>query len=177
MPLIAALCGWSDRVTIDQLGSLGEFISSIAVVISLIYLAVQVRHNSTQMRENVKALQRNEMNETMRSYSNIRGQLMANESLADIIVRARTDFGSLSESEKERVRAYLTELVWMNYHIWKRTHDGFMDQGSWTRGQKQVIASMIVQPIGAQVWKQAKTFLEPAYVEEVEAQFGPESTA
>jgi hypothetical protein len=31
-------------VTISELGSLGEFISSIAVLVTLVYLAIQVRH-------------------------------------------------------------------------------------------------------------------------------------
>ena len=158
-------------MTIEQLGSLGEFVSSIAVVLSLIYLAIQVRHNSVQVSENVKALRRDEMNETMRAYSHIRGQLMSSDSLADIIVRARADFDSLSEAEKERVQAYITELVWMNYQIWSRVRDGYMDKGSWARGQKKVIASIVDYPVGARVWRQAKAFLEPAYIEEVEIEF------
>ena len=37
-------------MSIDQLGSIGEFVSSIAVVASLIYLAIQVRQNSRETR-------------------------------------------------------------------------------------------------------------------------------
>ena len=33
-------------MTISDLGSIGEFVSSIAVVFSLVYVAIQVRENS-----------------------------------------------------------------------------------------------------------------------------------
>jgi len=38
-------------MTLDDLGNLSEFIGAIAVVISLIYLAIQIRQNTAQMRE------------------------------------------------------------------------------------------------------------------------------
>jgi len=37
-------------VSIDQLGSIGEFVSSIAVVLSLIYVAAQIRLSSKETR-------------------------------------------------------------------------------------------------------------------------------
>ena len=37
-------------MNINDLGSIGEFVSSIAVLISLIYLAVQIRSNSKETR-------------------------------------------------------------------------------------------------------------------------------
>ena len=39
-------------MTLEDLGNLSEFIGAIAVVISLIYLAIQIRQNTAQMREN-----------------------------------------------------------------------------------------------------------------------------
>ena len=37
-------------MTLSELGSLGEFVSSIAVVVSLIYVAIQIRQNSRETR-------------------------------------------------------------------------------------------------------------------------------
>lgn len=37
-------------MTLSDLGSIGEFVSSIAVVISLIYVAIQIRQNSRETR-------------------------------------------------------------------------------------------------------------------------------
>lgn len=38
-------------MSLQDLGNLGEFIGAFAVVISLIYLAIQIRQNTKQMRE------------------------------------------------------------------------------------------------------------------------------
>ena len=40
-------------VTLNELGSLGEFISGIAVVVTLIYLAAQIRHNTRAVRSSM----------------------------------------------------------------------------------------------------------------------------
>ncbi len=38
-------------MTLEDLGNLGEFIGAFAVVISLVYLAIQIRQNTAQIRE------------------------------------------------------------------------------------------------------------------------------
>ncbi len=42
--------------TIQMLGSLGEFVGAIAVVATLVYLAIQVRHSKEAMEANTKSL-------------------------------------------------------------------------------------------------------------------------
>ena len=39
-------------MTLSDLGNIGEFISALAVVLSLLYLAVQIRQNTRQVRAN-----------------------------------------------------------------------------------------------------------------------------
>lgn len=39
-------------MTIIELGALGEFVGAIAVVVTLVYLAAQIRHNTRVMQEN-----------------------------------------------------------------------------------------------------------------------------
>jgi len=40
------------NVSLEDLGNIGELIGALAVVVSLIYLAVQIRQNTAHMREN-----------------------------------------------------------------------------------------------------------------------------
>ena len=41
-------------MTIQDLGSIGEFVASIGVIVSLVYLAVQIRQNSKQLGDSAK---------------------------------------------------------------------------------------------------------------------------
>jgi hypothetical protein len=43
-------------MTLQDLGNIGEFVAAIGVVVSLIYLAIQVRAGSRQTEENTRAL-------------------------------------------------------------------------------------------------------------------------
>ncbi len=44
--------------TIQMLGNLGEFVGAIAVVATLVYLAIQVRHSKEAMEANTKSWNR-----------------------------------------------------------------------------------------------------------------------
>ena len=43
-------------MSLEDLGNIGEFVAAVAVVISLVYLAVQIRQNTTQMSQNTLAV-------------------------------------------------------------------------------------------------------------------------
>ena len=45
-------------MSLEDLGNIGEFVAAVAVVVSLIYLAVQIRQNTRQVDVNTTALQR-----------------------------------------------------------------------------------------------------------------------
>ena len=42
-------------ISIQDLGSIGEFVSSIAVLITLVYLAIQIRLNTRQLEHHFKS--------------------------------------------------------------------------------------------------------------------------
>ncbi len=71
-----------------ELGALGEFIGSVAVLITLIYLAIQMKQTKQRLEANTTAiLGANEVNgneSTMRQLSAV----YTDESMADLIMRA-----------------------------------------------------------------------------------------
>jgi hypothetical protein len=86
-------------VTLNELGSLGEFISGIAVVVTLIYLAVQIRHNTRAVRSSMH-------------HAMIESTLRIAESVSDtadvgrIVLKADEGFDSLTKEERIRYDAY-----------------------------------------------------------------------
>ena len=44
-------------MSLEDLGNIGELISAVAVVVSLVYLASQIRQNTRQIDENTRAAQ------------------------------------------------------------------------------------------------------------------------
>jgi hypothetical protein len=87
----------------EAAGAIGEIVGAAAVVVSLVYLALQIR---TQNREARAA----SVHQVMHEYSTAISRLHEPE-LADIWVAAIEDFDSLSPSERLRFVIYLTVAV------------------------------------------------------------------
>ena len=94
-------------VTLIELGSLGEFIGAMAVVISLIYLALQVRHNTRAVRS---SMHQDMIESTLR----IAESLSDNGDVSRIVIKAEEDYDNLTREERLRFEAY-AERVFGNF--------------------------------------------------------------
>ena len=91
-------------MTIQELGSLGELIAAIATVVTLIYLATQIRHNNKALAESTSAA----LNQ---SYASINSRISSDEQFAELFVRGRKDLRSLNPVEVERFRAFIQDIL------------------------------------------------------------------
>jgi len=91
-------------VSIQDLGSLGEFASSIAVVISLIYLAIQVKAGSKELRSSQRHAISEAVNTTLIN-------IAANENNAKIFLNGINEFDSLEEHQKMMLRMNLGVFI------------------------------------------------------------------
>jgi hypothetical protein len=94
-------------VTLNELGSLGEFISGLAVVVTLIYLALQIRHNTRAVRS---SMHQDMIESTLR----IAESLSDNENVGRIVLKADEDYENLTREERIRFEAY-AERVFSNF--------------------------------------------------------------
>jgi hypothetical protein len=82
-------------MSLEDLGNVGEFVAAIAVVVSLLYLAVQIRQNTRAVRSSVFSELQSEIRQN--SFA-----LASNEDLARIWRQANEDFESLTADERIR---------------------------------------------------------------------------
>jgi len=91
-------------MSISELGSLGEVIGAIATVATLLYLALQIRANTKQARlTNWGVL--------AERYMSVYSQT-SNFELADVIIRGRNSFNSLSDAEKLAFGHYMENICY-----------------------------------------------------------------
>jgi hypothetical protein len=131
-------------MSISELGSLGEFISSIAVVVTLLFLGLQVRQSNALAR-------RNEMNAGHQQISNLRLAVATHGELAEILidgVAADTPLGAVEQARFDNV---MSEMSWSAFHIWDRARMGLLPEDEWARsaGGFQVI---LASPGGLAWW-------------------------
>jgi hypothetical protein len=82
-------------VNLDDLGNLGEFLAAVAVIGSLIFVGIQMRLNTRELR-----LQRKF--EANQEWSSFRRAIIDSSEVADIFQRGLFDPESLDEVEKLR---------------------------------------------------------------------------
>jgi hypothetical protein len=98
-------------VTIQELGSLGELIAAIATVATLIYLALQIRHNTQATRST-------SFHAISDSMNHVNVSVAQNPGLARIWLAGSADRSSLTEEER-----YQYGLVLLSYfHVFETMH-------------------------------------------------------
>jgi len=91
-------------MTIDQLGSFGELVGAIATVATLLYLAVQIRENTSWMK-------RQALESVVDRLANWSSRLRDNPEALNIYLRGYDDFNSLEEAEKRSYHFTMFEML------------------------------------------------------------------
>jgi hypothetical protein len=154
-------------MTLQDLGSLGEFVGAIAVVISLIYLAVQVRRNTQQLESNVQALLRAESSAQHEQWSNWRKMQINDPELISVWNRGLKDLQSLNDVEYTQFNMLATELFYIISNVWERQQASVAPSGAWEIGRRSA-AAFLEQPGGTAWWSKAKHFFYEHFIEEVD---------
>ena len=71
-------------MTLQDLGSLGELVGGIAVVVSVVYLAIQIRHNTRGLDQNSDLMRLSFENENRRDALLFRSAIVADPELTEI---------------------------------------------------------------------------------------------
>ena len=110
-------------MSIEQLSYLAQIVASIAVVASLIFVALQIKHNTG-------ALERNEHNSTMAQWTVIRMAIAKNRDIAELMTAGLHGERALDAADQLRLEQMLQENAWASFHIWERTQRGIFPKGT-----------------------------------------------
>jgi hypothetical protein len=111
-------------VTLNELGSLGEFTSGLAVVVTLIYLALQIRHNTRAVRS---SMHQDMVESTLR----IAESVSDNPDVGRIVLKADEDYDNLTKVEQIRFEAY-AERVFGNFEsVFYSYRNSMVEQDLW----------------------------------------------
>ena len=126
------------QATAQLMGNFGEFVGAIAVVATLGYLAVQIRHSTVQARS--EALR----NATSTWVSQQRSAF-ATEQHTDFMRRALNDYCSLTADEKGRFFGVLLGYISPFADIYDKHRSGLMDEETF-RAIEDAFANVVTSP-------------------------------
>jgi len=152
----------------DALGAIGELISAIAVVITLAYLAVQVRQSN-------KAAKSSNATSVMMNSQKIAQALMMDRGLRDIILRAIAGEVELSSSDKLAAYAWFHNVLNTGELAHMSFLHGELDQEYW-EGWLSFYRSYYQTPGMQAYWAKRKSAFTPAFRDAVESWMGESTT-
>ena len=145
----------------EAIGAVGEILGALAVVISLGYLATQIR---TQNQESKIA----SVHEILAAYRETIVSLQHGET-ASIYIKAIQDYNSLNDIERIQFVALCQSMfrVWEEaYFQWKR---GRLEDGYWN-GMNTLILDFLATPAAQEAWNVRKHAYTPEFCTWVESQ-------
>lgn len=113
-------------MNLDTLAQLGEFVGGFFVVISLVYLAYQVRQNTRSLRAENYSRVLNRMSE-------LQSRLALDAGLNHVMVVGAEDPGRLTRAERVRFSWALYELIGTAEFMYHQSRDNTLPGSVWAR--------------------------------------------
>ncbi|MBW2291889.1 MAG: hypothetical protein JRG89_21690 [Deltaproteobacteria bacterium] len=135
-------------MSIQDLGSIGEFVAALVVVVTLIILTVQMRQN-TRAVKNASALS------GVRFWSDYVALIANDTETTDIYARGAQSFGALRPEEKVRFDLLAVTFMKAAETFFRLNRDGALDPSEWESWER-TIADVIGRPGFQQWWQERK---------------------
>ena len=126
----------------QDLGSIGEMVSAIAVVISLIYLAFQIRQNTSQIDQNTEAARATAFDSSITHAMVARQAIFENEDVARIYHDGSIDPDSLSDHDRLRYRLMVHNILWSIWNLQSQARVGGLTTETW-EAQRMILVRMM----------------------------------
>jgi len=150
-------------MTLQDLSAIGEVIGSIAVVISLIYLAYQIRQSSRQMEMNSRQLEASMYHATNDSFYRWYSLLAQDAALAALWRRALTEETILSDDEAVRVNSLVSMLFLSYENNFQQLRIGAINRDTLQIARSNIL-SLMSSPVVQMWWKrQGERILTPEF--------------
>ena len=147
-------------MSIEELGSIGELIAAIATVLTLVYLAIQVRQNTRALKAS-----------TFQSISSELGQnvqpLLNTPDMAAIFAKSTTEPSALTKDERLKIQALYLAMFRQLESVFVQTELGSIDR-EFVAGAELSLLSLLNTPFCSEWWESAKPIFYQPFVSYVE---------
>jgi len=149
-------------MTIQDLGSIGELIGAVATVATLVYLAIQIRSNTTATRSGAAQA-------VHESFSNWYNMLASDESLSALVAKGLRDYESLTEAERARFVSVAMSILLNTQDAFIKWREGSLIDELWISWEF-VIMNLVKTPGGGTVWQDRKYLFGAHFRDHVETE-------
>ena len=153
-------------MSLQDLGNIGEFVAAVGVVVSLVYLAVQIRQNTRQINENTESLRITSRDEALRTFSHYREHIIRHPEIADLYLRGGRNLRDLDAVDRLRFSLLASELLFTFQGAYLRAK-GFGEPELWEY-LLGTLPPILRQPGIREWWSEAKGEFVAEFAAEIE---------
>ena len=135
---------------LDALGNIGDFVGGIAVIATLIYLAVQVRHNT-------RATRLASMQSTMLAAQNVGILPVQDRDLARVVRVGLATPDELDADEFQQFRYFLMMMLRVHEDMFVQHRAGVVDDQTWM-ARSSSLRTIFSMPGGRRVWDSSNAY-------------------
>jgi hypothetical protein len=133
-------------MNLNDLANLGQVIGALAVVISLFYVAHQIRQNTNAVRSATAQA----VHEHFASWYHL---LAGDAELSQVVVNGLRDYASLSEQEKARFIATFMAFLSYSQNAFLKWRERMLEPPLWM-GWELLIMNLVSSAGGKEFWKE-----------------------
>jgi hypothetical protein len=150
-------------MSLEDLGNVGEFVAAVAVIASLVYLAVQIRQNT-------KALKASTHQSLIDSTLSYQALTLENPEVARIRLAGNRSFSELTEEDQYRFRAAMEMMFRLFENAFVQHGRGTLDDEGWHRYAEAVRYHFAHSPGVVEWWRGRRIPFGPSFSAWVEEQ-------
>lgn len=96
----------------DALAAVAELLAALGVIVSVVYLAAQIRHGAVQVDELGRSQRLVALADVAQRFTEFRKTVAQNQELASVWLRGRKDLRDLDDAERVRFDYLAAEMFW-----------------------------------------------------------------
>jgi len=140
--------------TIQDLGAVGEFIGAIGVVITLVYLAYQIRQNTSQLQQNILIAKAAAVNASNIALRVTRQSIFESTEMPEIFLRGNENPQELGEMAMLRYRLVMQNVTEVMVDIYTQTLMTGFSPETWATQGVTLVERVLGCPGGEWYWAQ-----------------------
>lgn len=122
----------------EAIAAVGEMIGATAVVVSLVYLAVQIRQNTRQVQEQTRSHHLASLSSVGQGFLEFRASISRNQQTASVWVRGNEDLSSLPKEERQQFDYLAVEFFWSLAMMWLYVQQGVFESDLFDHSRKNI---------------------------------------
>ncbi len=145
----------------EAAGAIGEIIGALAVFLTLIYLALQIRQNT-------KAVQAAAVDASISKVTSVRQSMYESAEIAGIYIAGIANPDDLDELSRTRFRLLMHNVLLSISNIHSQTNFAGLSSSMW-ESQLVLLRRVVTSPGGQWFWKEYQLEFDETFREQIEA--------